>query len=63
MATASSRWKDWKVVYRETGPFIGQPQIDHYAEAGLLLVYIQEEPKDAKGTASPLRVITFRARQ
>jgi uncharacterized protein (DUF2249 family) len=63
MATAGSRWQDWKVVHREPGPFTGQPRIDRYNEPGLLSVYIQEEPKEPKSTASALRVITFEARK
>jgi hypothetical protein len=39
------------------------PQVEaegHYAEAGLLSIYIQEQPQDVPNTASALRVITFK---
>ena len=58
-ASAKSRWTDWKVIHREHGPFSGQPQVDRYGKPNVLSVYIQQEPKLPKGTASPLRVIDF----
>lgn len=60
-ATAKTKWTDWKLVHRETGPFIGQPQIDRYGNPNRLSVYIQEAPKQFGDTASPLRVMTFQA--
>jgi hypothetical protein len=60
-ATASSGWQDWKVVHREAGPFTGQPRIDPHGPADRLSVYIQEQPAEPSGTASPLRVIDFQA--
>lgn len=59
-ATAKSRWTDWKIIYRERGPFSGQPQLDHYNKPGVMSVYLQEAPKVANGTASPLRVLEFK---
>jgi len=60
-ASAKSKWTDWKLVDRETGPFIGQPQLDRYSKPGVLSVYIQEAPKQTGDTASPLHVMSFLA--
>jgi hypothetical protein len=60
-ASARSKWTDWKLVHREAGPFMGQPQLDRYAKPGVLSVYIQEEPKTPGDTASPLHVMTLQA--
>lgn len=60
-ATSRSRWEDWKVVHREPGPFTGQPRTDPHSAANHLSVYVQQEPADPGGTASPLRVIDFLA--
>ena len=60
-ASAKSKWTDWKEIHREKGPFTGQPQVDRYAKANVLSVYVQEAPKAAGVTESPLRVMTFRA--
>ena len=60
-ASAKHKWTDWQLVHQERGPFTGQPQLDRYAKPGVLSVYIQEAPKAAGQTASPLRVISFHA--
>lgn len=60
-ATAKRRWTDWQIVHQEDGRFTGQPRVDRYERAGRLAVYVQEQPTEAGGAASPLRVITFRA--
>jgi hypothetical protein len=62
MATAKNKWNDWTVVDRETGPFIGEPQVDRYTAPGLLSIYIQERPKAVNETASALKVFTFRVK-
>ena len=58
-ASSSSRWRDWKVVHREPGPFTGQPRIDPHTDADSLSVYVQQRPTDPVGAASPLRAIDF----
>jgi hypothetical protein len=60
-ASAKKRWTDWRIIHEQHGPFAGQPQVDRYAAAGVLSVYIQEEARGTNRTASALRVFTFKS--
>jgi hypothetical protein len=63
MATAKKNWSDWTIIHRESGPFIGEPQLDKYSARGVVSIYIQEQPKVAKATGSALKVFTFAVKQ
>ncbi len=59
-ATADSRWKDWKIIHTEKGPYLNEMLGDVYRwkSKGVLSVMAQESPKEVhKPTA--LRVIDF----
>jgi hypothetical protein len=59
-ASAASRWRDWKIIHRERGPFSGQPQVDRHGRPGVLSIYIQEAAAKPTETSSPLRVLDFK---
>jgi hypothetical protein len=60
VATANSKWTDWRIVYVEKGPFLNEMLGDPYRwkQEGILSVMVQESPKEAH-EATPLRILDF----
>jgi hypothetical protein len=63
IATASARssWTDWKVIHRESGPFLNEPLFDdtRWETDGVLSVLAQDSPEKPHD-ATPLRILDFR---
>jgi hypothetical protein len=59
-ATADSRWKDWRIVHIEQGPFLNEMLGDVYRwkSQGVLSVMVQQSP-DTFHEPTPLRIIDF----
>jgi hypothetical protein len=59
-ATAAKQYKDWKVIYREDGPWNGEPLPDltRWREDGILSIYMQEDPSQI-GEPTDLYVVDF----
>lgn len=59
-ATSASNWTDWKIVHRESGPFVNEMLGDLYRwkADGVLSVMVQESPKN-KHDATALRILDF----
>jgi len=59
-ATASSRWKDWKIIHTEKGPFAGEMLGDPYRwkSEGVLSIMVQESPNKAHEPTA-LRILDF----
>ncbi|MDT8300180.1 MAG: BNR repeat-containing protein [Sedimentisphaerales bacterium] len=59
-ATEASKWKDWKVIHIEKGPFINEMLGDLYRwkKEGLLSVMVQQSPTKAH-EPTPLRILDF----
>lgn len=59
-ATSASKWTDWRIVHRESGPFVNEMLGDLYRwkQDGVLSVMVQESPeKPHQPTA--LRILDF----
>ncbi len=61
VASAKSKWTDWKIVYTYKGPFMNDMLADVYRwkNEGVLSIMLQNEP-DAKKEPSLLRVIDLK---
>ncbi len=59
-ATSEAKWKDWKTIHVEKGPFRNEMLIDYYrwTRDGTLSVLVQQPPKEAH-QATPLRILDF----
>jgi len=59
-ATAESKWKDWKIIHAEKGPFLNEMLGDVYRwrSQGVLSIMVQESPQEAH-QPTPLRVLDF----
>ncbi len=59
-ATSDSKWTDWKVLHRESGPFVNEMLGDLYRwkADGILSVMVQESPEN-KHDATALRILDF----
>ena len=59
-ATAASKWKDWKVIHLEKGPFVNEMLGDLYRwkKEGILSVMVQQSPKKTH-EPTPLRILDF----
>jgi hypothetical protein len=59
-ATADSKWKDWRVVHVEQGPFLSEMLGDVYRwkSQGVLSVMVQQSP-DSFHEPTPLRILDF----
>jgi len=59
-ATSKARWKDWKVIHVEKGPFLNEMVFDYYRwkRDKILSVMVQESPKKAH-EPTPLRILDF----
>jgi len=61
LATAATRWRDWKIVHVEKGPFVNEMLADVYRwrEQGVLSVPVQQSPKTPH-QPTVLRLLDFR---
>ena len=59
-ATAAERWRDWRVIHPEPGPFVNEMLGDPYLwqEKETLSVMVQESPSQQR-EATPLRILDF----
>jgi len=59
-ATADAKWKDWKVVHTEQGPFVNEMLGDVYRwkSEGVLSIMVQQSPNEVY-QPTPLRVLDF----
>jgi hypothetical protein len=59
-ASSRSKWKDWKVVHVERGPFVNEMLGDYYLwkQEGILSVMVQERPEKPHDP-TPLRIVDF----
>ena len=59
-ATSASNWEDWKIVYRERGPFVNEMLGDVYRwkSEGILSVMVQESPEKPH-QSTILRILDF----
>lgn len=59
-ATSASKWEDWKIVYRERGPFVNEMLGDIYRwrKDGVLSVMVQESPENPHQPTA-LRIVDF----
>jgi hypothetical protein len=59
-ATATSHWKDWRILHREEGPLVNEMLGDPYRwrRGGVLSVMVQESPSRAH-EATPLRILDY----
>lgn len=59
-ATAACRWRDWRIVHTENGPFVGEMLYDPYRwqTEGVLSVVVQDSPARAH-QPTPLRILDF----
>lgn len=59
-ASAKSRWTDWKVIHRESGPFLNEAHFDdtRWEADGVLAVFVQDSPEKPHD-ATPLRILDF----
>ncbi len=59
-ATSASRWRNWKIIHRENGPFVNEMLGDVYRwkRDGILSVMVQESPQKAYQPTA-LRILDF----
>ena len=59
-ATSASKWRDWKIVHRERGPFVNEMLGDVYRwkKQGVLSIMVQESPEKPH-QPTPLRILDF----
>lgn len=59
-ATSASKWRDWKIVHRESGPFVNEMLGDVYRwkRDGILSVMVQGSPKKPHQPTA-LRILDF----
>jgi len=59
-ASAESKWKDWRIIHEEKGPFVNEMLGDPYRWRihGILSVLVQGDPAKAH-EATPLRIVDF----
>jgi hypothetical protein len=63
-ASAAAKWKDWRILAEEKGPFINEMLGDptRWNTQKILSIIVQETPK-VIGTPSSLRVLDFQLTQ
>jgi hypothetical protein len=59
--TAASRWRDWKIIHVEKGPFVNEMLGDpvRWRTEGVLSIPVQQSPK-IPHESTPLRLLDFR---
>ena len=59
-ATRASNWTDWRILHRETGPFVNEMLGDSYRwqQEGVLSVMVQESPAAAHESTA-LRILDY----
>jgi hypothetical protein len=63
-SSAAAKWRDWRIVTEEKGPFINEMLGDpaRWKAQRILSVVVQQTP-EVIGTPSPLRVLDFQWKQ
>ena len=61
-ATAAAKWKDWRILHTEPGPFFNEMLGDNtrWREDGILSIMVQDAPPAKPGTPTPLRILDFK---